>query len=81
MKTVIAIEDGQITSDSTSSARLISFKKGDEVVLNDAQADFLVECGKAKHIVANAEAPTKEKQTDVESQPVTASKKPNRQKA
>ncbi|MCW8930892.1 MAG: hypothetical protein OQL19_11710 [Gammaproteobacteria bacterium] len=49
MKTVIALSDGSITSDSTSNARLISFKKGAEVSLNDAQADFLVSCGKAEH--------------------------------
>jgi hypothetical protein len=50
MKTVIALADGYITSDSTSNARLISFKKGAEVSLNDVQADFLVSCGKAEDI-------------------------------
>ena len=65
MKTVIAIEDGQITSDSTSSARLISFKKGDEIQLNDMQADFLVECGKAEHVVYVKKAADPEK-TDEE---------------
>jgi len=66
MKTVIATADGSITSDSTASARLIAFKEGDEVSLNDIQADFLVECGKAKHIAkaeatVEAEAPAKRK--------------------
>lgn len=64
MKTVIATEDGQITSDSTSNARLVSFKKGEEVVLNDMQADFLVECGKAEH-----------KKADVKDQPIAPIKK------
>lgn len=64
MKTVIATENGSITSDSTSNARLINFKKGDEVVLNDAQADFLVECGKATH-----------KKADIQDQSTTSNKK------
>ena len=62
MKTVIATDNGSITSDSTAGARLVTFKAGDSVTLNDIQADFLVECGKAKHIEKaepSVEAPKK----------------------
>jgi len=60
MKTVIPLDDGSIASDSTARARMIDYKKGKEVTLNDLQADFLVDCGKAEYKTeAPAEAPKK----------------------
>lgn len=48
MRTVIATADGSIQSDATARARKIKFKKGEDVTLPDEQADFLVDCKKAK---------------------------------
>ena len=60
MKTVIATADGSIQYDATANARKIKFKKDGEVTLPDAQADFLVDCGKAKHQAVKKEATKKE---------------------